>query len=461
MFTKTKSSTPLLTAYSPLHAERCAQHWYDSARQNRGDKCVPDNRRHTTHFRIRGRLVLELRAIIVAAMMCAGWTQASAADIAIEHAKVFEAPGTAPLLDTTVLIRNGQIAAVSKRVELRPGTRTLPCKGCVVFAGFWNSHVHFTGPQWSDAANAPRQTLERQLQEMLTRSGFTSVVDTGSDIAITGSLRDRIEHGEVAGPQIYTAGLPLFPANALPYYLADLPASFKTRLGQPTSPKDARSFVARNHAAGADITKLFTGSIVAPDKVQPMREDIAAAAVVESHRMGAPVFAHATNLAGLRVAIASGVDVLAHAPEHLDGIDRTVIPSMVQTRIAVIPTLMLFAQDQNIAQIRHFVLAAHRGGVPLIFGTDTGFLANYDVSEEFRQLSLAGLNLTDILTMLTTAPAALFKAEGRRGRVVPGMDGDLTVLGSDPEEDGVGAFSNVRFTIRRGEVLYDSTRPLQ
>jgi hypothetical protein len=33
----------------------------------------------------------------------------------------------------------------------------------------------------------------------------------------------------------------LFPARALPFYLANLPAAFKARLGQPTSPDEARN----------------------------------------------------------------------------------------------------------------------------------------------------------------------------------------------------------------------------
>ena len=405
-------------------------------------------------------MTMKLHAILLAAM--AGMTGAGcrAADVAIVHARIYPAPGAAALADATVLIHEGRIAAVSRRVALPPGTKVLPCDGCVIVAGFWNAHVHFTGPQWLDAAHLPPPTLERQLQDMLTHSGFTSVVDTGSDLDVTGELRRRIERGEVAGPHIRTAGLPVYPAQGLPFYLADLPAELKAKLGQPASPDEAWNFVANNLAAGADITKLFTGSIVAPDRVQPMRVDIATAAAAESHRRGALVFAHATNLEGVRIAIDSGVDVLAHAPEVVHGIDRDVVRDLARKHVAIVPTLKLFAQDPNIQGIRALVLDAHRAGVRLVFGTDTGFLADADVSEEFRQLSLAGLAADDILAMLTTAPAALFSVAAHQGRVAPGMDGDLTVLGSDPKSAGVRAFSDVRYTIRGGQVLFDSAHPM-
>ena len=399
---------------------------------------------------------MKLHAILLAAVVGMTGAECQAADVAIVHARVYPAPGAAPLADATVLIHDGRITAVSRRVALPPGTTILPCDGCVVFAGFWNAHIHFTGPQWLDAKHLAAPTLERQLQDMVTHSGFTSVVDTGSDLDVTGELRRRIERGEVAGPHIRTAGVPLYPAHALPYYLADLPAEVKAKLGQPASPEEARTFVASNLTAGADITKLFTGSIVAPDHVQPMRADIAAAAVAESHRLGALVFSHATNLEGVRVALDSGVDVLAHTPEVVHGIDPAVIRELARRHVTIVPTLKLFSQDDNIAEIRRVVLAAHRAGVRLVFGTDTGFLADHDVSEEFRQLALAGLSFDDILATLTTAPATLFKVDRHQGRVAPGMDGDLTILGSDPKADGVRAFSDVRYAIRGGRVLFDA-----
>ena len=57
------------------------------------------------------------------------------------------------------------------------------------------------------------------------------------------------------------------------------------------------------------------GSWVARGKVLPMPEEIATAAVVESHRQGKLVFSHPSNLARLEVALRANVHVLAHAIE--------------------------------------------------------------------------------------------------------------------------------------------------
>lgn len=105
-------------------------------------------------------------------------------------------------------------------VAIPEGTRTLDCSGLTVVAGFQNSHVHvhFTDPaRWADASSKPATRLTADLQEMLTRYGFTTVVDTASDLANTLALRRRIESGEVTGPRILTAGSALYPADGVPY----------------------------------------------------------------------------------------------------------------------------------------------------------------------------------------------------------------------------------------------------
>ena len=91
--------------------------------------------------------------------------------------------------------------------------------------------MHFMEPKWNEAANQPADKLARQMSEMLTHSGFTTVVDTGSDGENTIALRRRVESGEVPGPRIFTAGIPIFPAHALPYYLAELPARIQGKDG--------------------------------------------------------------------------------------------------------------------------------------------------------------------------------------------------------------------------------------
>jgi len=387
---------------------------------------------------------LYIKASLLALFLLGLDAMGRAQDLAITGATVYSAPDAAARSGVTVLIRHGVVAGIGKHSQVPKGVETISCQGCVVLAGFWNAHVHFMEPKWNDAANQPAEKLTRQMIEMVTHSGFATVVDTGSDGENTVALRRRVESGEVLGPRILTAGIPLFPAHALPYYLAELPAELKAKMAQPETAADAAKVVDTNRAAGYDIVKLFTGSIVGPDHIIPMQVAIARAAVTEAHSHGQLVFSHTTNLEGTKVAIDAGVDVLAHTPEITSGIDEAMLRRMIAQHMTIIPTLKLFSLDDNIADIRGLAYRYHQLGGRLVYGTDTGFLLDYDQSEEFRQLMQAGFGFRDVLAMLTTAPAELFHLSQREGKVLPGMRGDLTILSEDPASGHPEAFTKVK-----------------
>jgi imidazolonepropionase-like amidohydrolase len=379
--------------------------------------------------------------------------------LAIQDARVYPSPDEPPIDHASLVIRDGRIIAVGAGISIPADAHMISCDHCVVTAGFWNTHVHFTERKWSFADLKSADTLNRQLADMLTSRGFTTVVDVGSDLRVTVSLRRRIESGELLGPKIYTAGAAQYPPHGIPFYLREtLPGYLLHFMPQPETPAEAARIEERNIAHGADVLKLFTGSYVERGKILPMPEANAQAAVAAAHRHGQLAFSHPSNLAGVRIAMNSGVDVLAHAPDTADGVDTAVLQSLVDRHMAMIPTLKMFATtvttkaaylDPIYAEVRQF----HGLGGQLLFGTDVGYMTDYSTQDEFRALQQSGLSATDILRMLTTAPAQRFGVQAETGRVAAGQIADLVVLGQDPAND-VTAFSNVEFTVRGGRVIY-------
>ena len=379
--------------------------------------------------------------------------------LAIEHARIYTSPTDPPIPDGTILVVDGRIAAVGPNVTVPAAATVLPCNHCVVTAGFWNAHIHFTEPKWSGSEWKSAGQLNAQLADMLTSRGFTTVVDCGSNLSDTLPIRRRIESGELAGPQIYTAGAALYPPHGIPFYLRDtLPHWQFVFFPQPDTPPEAVKDVQRNLDAGADITKLFTGSWIAHGKVLPMPLDIAKAAVERTHLNGRLVFAHPSNLAGTQVAIQSGVDVLAHAPDSTEGIDEQLFRTMVHQNMAMIPTLKMFGTtvtknpaylDPIYAEVHQF----HSLGGQLIFGTDVGYMTDYSTNDEFAALGKSGLNAMDILAMLTVNPASRFGVSNQKGTIATGKLADLTILDADPAQD-IQNFAKVRVTIRLGKVLF-------
>jgi imidazolonepropionase-like amidohydrolase len=398
-------------------------------------------------------------AVVVACGALAAAQPRQHASLALVGGRAYTSPEAAPLDSAAVVIESGRITAVGSRdkVAIPEGTTTLDCKGLVLVAGFQNSHVHFTDPaRWADAASKPAGRLAADLQDMLTRHGFTTVVDTASDLSNTVALRRRIESGEVEGPRILTAGSALYPADGVPYYVRDIvPAEIARALPQPSSPGEAARVVRMQLSSGADLVKLFTGSWVQRSTVKPMEGDVAIAAVREADRLGKPVFAHASNVAGLEVAIRSGVDVLAHPVDDTRGLTQAHLERLVRHRMAIVPTLALFRGDAAaIDEVRQFA----RLGGDILFGTDIGYLPNFDIAEEFRLMAAAGLGWRETLASLTTTPARRFGEAAVRGRIAPGMAADLVVLAANPTVDVLEpeSFARVRYTIRGGRIIYDA-----
>ena len=378
---------------------------------------------------------------------------------AIRDATIYPSPDEAPVEHGSVLVRDGRIVAVGAGVAIPAEAQTLPCDHCVVMAGFWNAHVHFTQAKWALAAFRSTTSLERSLQDMLTSRGFTTVVDTGSNPFDTVSLRRRIETGGVLGPHIYTAGSAQYPPHGIPFYLREsLPKPMLKMMSMPNNPAEAVHDEQVNIARGADVLKLFTGAYVERNDIEPMPLENAAAAVGVAHAHGQLAFTHPSNLKGMLIARDAGVDVLAHAADDTEGVTAEVLQSIVDHDMAMVPTLKMFGTtvthkaaylDPIYAEVKQF----HALGGELLFGTDVGYMTDYATDDEFDALSRSGLDAMDILRMLTVTPAKRFHVEADKGRVAPGQMADLVILGSDPTEK-ITNFADVRLTLRGGRILY-------
>lgn len=384
--------------------------------------------------------------------------------LALVGGQVYLAPGLKPVQNGVVLISRGKITAVGDAGKIKvPSTaRKIDFSGKSLVAGLWNAHVHFIEPKWDNAVHLPPEQLTRDVQEMLTQYGFTSVVDTGSVLENTLSLRRRIETGEVAGPRILTAGMILFPQHGLPYYVTEsLPAEVvnQFREGEVATPAEAVRLVDKQIGEGADIVKLYVVSFVriaGQIRPYPMPLSIIKAAAEEAHRRGKLVFAHPSTPEGVRLALDGNVDVLAHAAEEPEAWSDVLAARLKSAHVTLIPTLTLFSVDPDFNLIMNEVKSYQDIGGQILFGTDIGYVTDYKaLTKEYSYLQRAGLTFPQILAALTTTPASRLGYGDRAGKIQPGMDADLTLLDGDPSVD-VNAFSRICLTVRQGRIIYQA-----
>lgn len=379
----------------------------------------------------------------------------SAQTVALAGGTVYASPEAAPLADAVVVVSNGIITAIGTKSEvpLPADASVMDCTGKTIVAGFWNSHVHFTEAVWKNAASAPAAGLEAHMQEMLTRWGFTSVWDLGSDPDDVLPLRRRVNSGEVPGPNIFFAGN-MFPKGGHPVYIPR-----EVPLPEVASPEESAKLSRGYLAMGMDGIKLFTGAFMGDKPVVNMEPAVAKGAVDVAHGQGKPVFAHPQNKVGVDTVIEAGVDVMAHTAPGPSGYTPEQLARFKAQNTALIPTLSLYTTvvldpavtarivASAVGQLKQF---SDNGGT-VLFGTDIGFIKLYDTSTEVDLMHRA-LSERQVLASLTTNPAAYFKATNK-GRVEKGFDADLVVLDGDPVAD-VHNLAKVAATIRAGQVIY-------
>jgi imidazolonepropionase-like amidohydrolase len=380
---------------------------------------------------------------------------ASAETLVLKGGTLIGSPDAAPLADAVVVTTDGVIRAAGRasEVQIPDSAHVLDCTGKTIVAGFWNSHVHFTQAVWRGAAHAAAAPLAQHMQDMLTRWGFTTVWDLGSNPTDSLPLRQRVNAGEIPGPNILLAG-DIFPKGGHPVYL---PA--ETQLPEAATPEEAAEMARRDLSMGLDGMKLFTGAYMGDKPVVNMDPAIAKAAVDVAHAQGKPVFAHPQNKAGMETVIEAKVDIMAHIVPGLPGYSAEQLARFKEQGTALTPTLSLFAMtiggpelaarlaDSGVAQLKAF---SDNGGT-VLFGTDVGFTTIYDTTPEYVLMHRA-LAERQVLASLTTNPARYFKA-AKKGRVEPGFDADLVVLEGDPIAD-VRNLAKVATTIRAGQVIY-------
>jgi imidazolonepropionase-like amidohydrolase len=380
---------------------------------------------------------------------------------ALVGATIYVSPTETPIRDGVVLLQGEKIVSVASRAQMQfPETaHVLDCFGLTITAGLWNSHVHFFERKWADAATIPAPELSSQVQDMLTRYGFTSVFDTGSVWENTRRLRDRIDSGEVPGPKIRSTGEGLVPPGALPSdQVLGMMGVMKLPAPEIADAAQAAAAAKKLLDAGVDGIKIFASA----PRSAPLPENVFQAAVNEAHGAGKPVFVHPNNAADVLAAVRGGGDIIAHTTPHSGPWDETLLAAMKEHRVALTPTLNLWkyyarhdrlsAQekiaDTEIGQLRAWLAA----GGTVLFGTDLGAV-EYDPTEEYALMSEAGMTFPQILASLTTAPAERFGDANKLGRIAAGLQADLSVFHQDPAIN-LRAMAHVKYTLRAGKIIY-------
>jgi len=347
--------------------------------------------------------------------------------------------------ELTVVLNGSLIASVSS--EPVDVADAIDGRGCVLLPGLIDSHLHVDG---------------RASLEACANWGLTTVVDLAvRDIRSLDPLRDSDDL-----PTVLTAGVPASAPGGQHVKKMGFPSS--SALPDAAA---ARSFVAEQVAAGADLIKVIVEDPKVPGtKALPVA--VIAAVVTAAHDAGKLVVAHAVTTASITTAHEAGVDVITHAPLNAD-LAPDLIASLASHQVVLIPTLTMMrgavstltkskmlkvlstlgiAPKLDYAHAEASVALAQSAGITVLAGTDANTEPlvparppyGESLHDELELLVAAGLSPAEALRSATTAPARVFGLTDR-GSVTPGLRADLVLIEGDPTQD-ITATRNIRET---------------
>ena len=407
----------------------------------------------------------------------------SQADTLIYAGNAFTSTSNELLSDVTIVVDGNKIEAIKEGfVKAEEGDTVIDLKHATVMPGLMDMHVHLSsqhgGPQtYLDrfslneadyalrAANYAKITLD---------AGFTTVRNLGDSYYETVALRNAISKGIATGPRIYTVGKSIAttgghadPSNGISHLLRP---DVGPKQGVVNGEVEAREAVRSRYQDGADLIKITaTGGVLSVAKSgqnpQFMTDELEA--IVDTAKdYGMTVAVHAHGKEGMKRAIEAGVDSIEHGT-HMDEEIRNL---MVANGTYYVPTIMAgkFVADKAKIDgyfpelvrpkaaaigplIQRTFEKAHKAGVKIAFGTDSGVSAHGDNGQEFALMVEAGMAPADALRSATINSAQLLGVSDILGTLEAGKLADIVAVSGNPLDD-ISLMESVSFVMKDGVV---------
>ena len=405
------------------------------------------------------------------------------ADTLIHAGKVFTGTSNSLQENVTIVVEDNKIKAVKKGFsEAQEGDTVIDLKTSTVMPGLMDMHVHLSSQHGGPQTYLERFSLNEadyalraaNYAKITLDSGFTTVRNLGDGYNETVALRNAISKGYATGPRIYTVAKSIAttgghadPSNGLSHLLRP---DVGPKQGVVNGEAEAREAVRTRYQDGADLIKITaTGGVLSVAKSgqnpQFMTDELEA--IVETAKdYGMTVAVHAHGKEGMKRAIEAGVDSIEHGT-YMDDEIRTLMkkhgtyyvptilagkfvadkakidgffPELVRPKAAAIGPLIQNTFEQ-----------AHKAGVKIAFGTDSGVSAHGDNAQEFSLMVEAGMKPADALLSATVNSASLLGISDILGTLEEGKLADIVAVKGNPLDD-ISLMESVSFVMKDGVV---------
>lgn len=400
---------------------------------------------------------------------------ALAGETLIHAGTVIAVPGDAPLKNQTLTIRDGLIISVEPGFRTSDTAEIIDGRERVFMPGLIDAHVHLAINSLQDRPidTVTQEAGDRAFQiahnaETTLLAGFTAVQDVGGPIEIF-AVRRAVNSGLIAGPHIRAAGAAISATGGhgdLHGYRADVLSLFPNK-NICNGVGDCRRAVRQAVKNGADVIKITaTGGVTSDTDAgtgQQLMDDELSAIVAAAKSMGRKVTAHAHDKAGIEAALRAGVDSIEHG-SYADAdtaklfkrknaaLVSTLLPGKTVPTWTFLPPSVVKKAERVSKVVDAMIKTAHRDGITIVFGTDSGVTPHGENAKEFQYLIEAGLSPMEAIKSATVTAAKHIEMSDKIGSLDPGKYADIIAVDGDPLSD-INALLDVSF-VMKGGVIY-------
>ena len=432
---------------------------------------------------LRGHLMFIASIRLAMLSLLLTWAPLSLADTKIIHAgQLLTVAGAEVVANHTIVVEDERIVAIregfAEASEFEGDVTVIDLRDQFVLPGLMDMHVHLQGEMGPENEKEELQ-MSPQLIQMRSimygmrtlRAGFTTVRDVGSSSQEMYALRDAINNGWIDGPRIIAAG-----GVGITGGHADVSGMKPDLMEMFTSPNvcdgpyDCRRAARNTIKYGADLIKITsTGGVMtqrATGTGQQMEADELREIVLAARRMGRKVASHAHEEDGIIAALEAGVASIEHGtytgPEAIRLFKSTgayLVPTLLagQTVKRAAEESDYLAEAVRIKAIRvggdmkgNFE-KAHKAGVKIAYGTDSGISKHGTNAEEAVLMVEAGMSEMNVIRSATVNAADLIDMSASIGTIEAGKFADIIAVSGSPLDD-IGELLDVDFVMKGGKV---------